>query len=199
MEGKMARIIKRYQNRKLYDTSAKRYLTLEEVAGFVETGEEVRIIDKATGDDITSVVLSKAISERIADSAGKEKVWPPALLAEMIQKRSDAVVDYLKQGFAAGAKTVKDVEEQLQQRWKRATGKDEAVGASATEELKMILHRMVEESMRFLIAKMNLPTRSEINALNERLDEIERALKIQKRSKAQTRAKRSRASQKALD
>jgi polyhydroxyalkanoate synthesis repressor PhaR len=191
----MARTIKRYANRKLYDTSAKRYLTLEEVAALVESGEEVHIIDKATGNDITSVVLSKAISERITESArkDKEKVWPPAMLSEMLQKQSDAVVDYVKQGFAAGARTVKDVEEQLQQRWKRVTGRENnAAGAGATEDLKMILHRMIEDSLRFLLAKMNLPTRAEINTLNERLEEIEKALKTKRRQSRQPHEKRSR-------
>ncbi|MBL8149845.1 MAG: phasin family protein [Blastocatellia bacterium] len=192
----MARIIKRYANRKLYDSTSKKYMTLEAVASLVEAGEDVHIIDKETGSDITEVILSKVISEMVTESAKKKKSWVPAsMLSDMIQKRSDAVVDYVKQGFAAGIKTVKDVEEQiqhqLQQQWKRVTGSEEKDGdeksntPESTEEAKTIIQRMVEESVQFLISKMNLPTRAEIVALNHRLDEIEKQLKMaRKRNKA---------------
>src|SRR5207249_5392403 len=105
-----------------------------------------------------------------------------------------AAVDYVKQRFAAGVRTVKDVEEQLQQRWKQVTGRENATGTSASEDLKVIMQRMIDESVQFLIAKMNLPTRAEINSLNARLDEIEQALKIERRAKATRATKRSRAS-----
>lgn len=183
----MARIIKRYANRKLYDMGAKKYVTLDEVASLVEAGVEIRIIDKETGGDITSVILSKAISGMISDSNGKEKAWPAAVLTEIIQKRSDAAVDYVKERLAAGMRTVKGVEEQFQQGWKRVTGREGSNGSGATEDLKQILQRMIEESVQYLIAKMNLPTRSEIQALNARLDEIERELKTHRRAKAQPR------------
>jgi polyhydroxyalkanoate synthesis repressor PhaR len=189
----MARIIKRYANRKLYDSSAKRYVKLEELAELVRGGEAVHIIDNESGGDITGVVLSKVVSEMISESARKDKTRLPAsVLTEVIQRRSDAVVDYVKQGIAASARAVKDVEEQIQQRWKRATGREESSG-SATEDLKMIIQRMVDESVQYLIGKMNLPTRAELNELNARLDEIEQALKMRRRGKPSAN-KRSRVS-----
>src|SRR5438067_564137 len=132
----MAHVIKRYTNRKLYDTSAKQYVKLEELAALVRAGEEVKIIENRTGDDITSQVLSKVISEMISESAREQKSHlPVAVLSEMIQKRSDAVVEYFKQGLAASVRTVK--------------------GMSAREDIKMVIQRMIEDSMQFLIAKMN--------------------------------------------
>ncbi|MEW6731379.1 MAG: polyhydroxyalkanoate synthesis regulator DNA-binding domain-containing protein [Acidobacteriota bacterium] len=187
------RTIKRYANRKLYDLSAKHYLTLDDLAALVEAGEQVRVIDKESGQDITSAVLSKIVSEMVSDSTDKEKAWLPAeLLTQMIQKRSDAVVGYVKQGLAAGVRTVKDMEEQLQQSWKRVTERSRA--ANATEDLKVILNRMIEESLQFLIQKMNLPTRTEWNALQARLDEIERALASRRRVRPPRAKKRSRVS-----
>ncbi len=171
----MPRVIKRYANRKLYDSTAKRYVTLEDLATLVEGGEEVKILDKKSGADITSVVLSKAITERVSSNKGEQ--WARAsVFTDLIQKRSDAVVGYVKQGFAAGVKTVKDVEEQLQQQWKRVTGNDRN-----GDDLRSILNRMIEDTVHFLISRMNLPTRSEIDTISERLDEIERWLKIERR------------------
>lgn len=57
------RIIKRYANRKLYDTRDSRYVTLQEIAEFVRGTEDVRIIDNRTKDDLTSVTLAQIIYE----------------------------------------------------------------------------------------------------------------------------------------
>ena len=56
--------IKRYSNRKLYDIARKRYVTLEEIAGRVRAGEEVRVVDHATRRDLTSVTLAQILLER---------------------------------------------------------------------------------------------------------------------------------------
>jgi polyhydroxyalkanoate synthesis repressor PhaR len=59
----MARVIKRYENRKLYDTEDKRYVCLEEVASLIRAGHNITVIDNATESDITSQTLTKIISE----------------------------------------------------------------------------------------------------------------------------------------
>ena len=58
----MARIIKRYANRKLYDTQARRYVTLAEVEGLVRQGESIKVIEQGGGADVTYSVLSKVVS-----------------------------------------------------------------------------------------------------------------------------------------
>jgi polyhydroxyalkanoate synthesis regulator protein len=55
------RIIKRYSNRKLYDTKDSRYVTLLQIAEMVRSGEEVQIIDNNTKDDLTEVTLAQII------------------------------------------------------------------------------------------------------------------------------------------
>jgi polyhydroxyalkanoate synthesis repressor PhaR len=58
------RIIKRYSNRKLYDLTESRYVTLQEVAGFLQAGDEVQILDNKTQEDITSVTLAQILYEQ---------------------------------------------------------------------------------------------------------------------------------------
>lgn len=72
----MARVIKRYENRKLYDTAAKRYVSLEDIAGLVRQGEEVAVLDNASGADLTSSTLAKVIS---GETAGSTEVQPEFL------------------------------------------------------------------------------------------------------------------------
>jgi polyhydroxyalkanoate synthesis repressor PhaR len=55
---------KRYSNRKLYDIAGRRYVTLEEIAGRVRDGEDVRVVDHDTGRDLTAVTLAQALYER---------------------------------------------------------------------------------------------------------------------------------------
>jgi polyhydroxyalkanoate synthesis repressor PhaR len=55
------RHIRRYSNRKLYDTTDKRYVTLPELAKLIQSGAEVEVTDKDTGDDLTGAVLAQVI------------------------------------------------------------------------------------------------------------------------------------------
>jgi len=57
------RTIKRYSNRKLYDTVDKHYVTLADVAGFVRNGDEVKVTDHVSGADLTSATLAQIIFE----------------------------------------------------------------------------------------------------------------------------------------
>ena len=59
----MAYIIKRYSNRKLYDTQESRYVTLEELEGMIRAGKEIRVTDASTGEDLTSVTLAQILLE----------------------------------------------------------------------------------------------------------------------------------------
>ncbi len=58
------RIVKRYPNRKLYDATARRYVTLDDIARLVRRGEDVRVLDRATNQDVTTVTLSQVLHAR---------------------------------------------------------------------------------------------------------------------------------------
>ena len=58
--------IKRYGNRKLYDTHQSRYVTLEEISRMVRSGEEIRVIDNKTQEDLTSVTLAQIMLEEVS-------------------------------------------------------------------------------------------------------------------------------------
>lgn len=66
----MPRLIKRYGSRKLYDTAESRYVGLEDVARFVRAGEDVRVVENKTGEDVTAAVLTQIISEEGRNGRG---------------------------------------------------------------------------------------------------------------------------------
>lgn len=74
-------LIKKYENRRLYDATNSRYVNLEEVAAFVQRGYDVRVVDAASGEDITRVVLTQIIADgaKTPDSS-----FPLDILRQMV-------------------------------------------------------------------------------------------------------------------
>lgn len=92
---KPRRIIKRYSNRKLYDTKDSRYVTLQQIGEMVRAGEEVQIIDNATKEDKTEVTLALIISE---DLKAKPRSVPLGTLRDLIQERGERLLSQLREG-----------------------------------------------------------------------------------------------------
>jgi len=81
-EAEAARLIKRYPNRKLYDASERRYVTLEELQGLVGAGTEVRVVDQKTGDDVTSLTLAQILLEGLRQRTAR---IPQPLLVHLVR------------------------------------------------------------------------------------------------------------------
>jgi polyhydroxyalkanoate synthesis repressor PhaR len=84
-------IIKRYSNRKLYDTSNKQYVSLDDIAIMVRSGEEVKIVDHASGDDITTLTLFQILFEEEKRIGG---LMPQVFLTRLIRSGSEAVKSF---------------------------------------------------------------------------------------------------------
>lgn len=75
----MVRLIKRYGNRKLYDTQASAYITLDSIANLVRGGHDVRVIDNDSGEDLTAMVFAQIIAEEQKKKSGNGLLSLPAL------------------------------------------------------------------------------------------------------------------------
>ena len=89
------RIIKRYSNRKLYDTKDSRYVTLLQIAEMVRAGEDVQIIDNASKEDKTDVTLALIISEELK---AKPRGIPLTTLKALIRHRGKRILTELREG-----------------------------------------------------------------------------------------------------
>ncbi len=87
-----AKVIKRYSNRKLYDTERSRYVTLDEIAKMVKAGDEVVIIDNETKEDLTSVTLTQIIYEE--EKRGSR--MPLGMLRNLIQTGGSTLQDFFE-------------------------------------------------------------------------------------------------------
>ncbi len=84
-------LIKKYGNRRLYDTESSRYITLDDLTEAVRGGADARVIDAKTGADLTQVTLTQIIME----GRGGEKILPAPLLHQLIRLGDDALADFL--------------------------------------------------------------------------------------------------------
>jgi len=104
-------VIKKYGNRRLYDTSTSQYINLEEIATLIRNGKDVRVVDAKTGQDLTRVTLTQIVVE---DAKGGPTGLPLELLRQLIvasdQVGREFVMWYLNSAFSA----YKKVRESLQ-------------------------------------------------------------------------------------
>jgi polyhydroxyalkanoate synthesis repressor PhaR len=91
----MAYVIKRYSNRKLYDTQESRYVTLDEIEELIRAGKEISVVDVSTGEDLTSVTLAQIILE---NERNRRAALPTAFLHQLI-KHGEAWQDFLQKSL----------------------------------------------------------------------------------------------------
>lgn len=84
-------VVKKYGNRRLYDTEQSRYITLEELADKIRDGAEVRVVDAKSGDDLTQQTLTQII----IDGRGAATLLPIELLTRLIRMQDDALAEFL--------------------------------------------------------------------------------------------------------
>jgi polyhydroxyalkanoate synthesis repressor PhaR len=89
------RVIKRYSNRKLYDTKGSTYVTLLQIAEMIRQGEEVEIIDNATKEDKTDVTLALIISEELRT---RPRAIPLSTLKALVRHGGERLLNQLRTG-----------------------------------------------------------------------------------------------------
>ena len=90
----MIRLIKRYESRKLYDTEESRYVSLDEISGWIRQGQEVRVQDNASGADVTSQTLTQIILD---EGRRGTSFLPSELLHDLVRLGERAMSNGLEQ------------------------------------------------------------------------------------------------------
>ena len=156
-------LIKKYANRKLYDTRASRYVTLDGIAQLVRDGHEIKVVDRDNGQDLTQVTLSQIVLE-------EEKRGPARLVdagGEMLHDRGQALLDYVRKTLNVPAEIRHEVD-------RRREG----------------LETMADDALERALRRLRIPTRRDIDRINERLDRL--AAEIRKANGAATTRPRKR-------
>lgn len=88
--------IKKYSNRRLYDSTNKRYVTLDDIAALIRDGNEVKVIDSQTGADISKVILIQVVLE---SEKNKEDILPVSFLHMLIKYGNKVAKDFFENYF----------------------------------------------------------------------------------------------------
>ncbi len=173
----MAILIKRYANRKLYNTETSRYITLRGVGELLDRGEEVRVVDNETGEDITQVALSQIL----VDNKRSREVPSDTLLTQILSRGGDAV-------YSAIRKSVDDASDGLgefQERFRQLVQRGEAVrGRSFGWERR---EREPRDESPEPAGPAMAPTRADIERLNRNLERVAASLDRLETALAQSR------------
>ena len=176
------RVIKRYSNRKLYDTKDSRYVTLLQIAEMVRGGEEVQIIDNNSKEDLTEVTLAQIIYE---EQKAHSRNVPLQTLKELIHARTEKVLADLREGpigrLIPGSKPPDEKpppsSESVPETDKDREAKPGLVD-QAKEKLEEVQHQLDERIRAILISFRPLQQlQLEVRRLNERIEELEKKLK----------------------
>src|SRR5262245_1217175 len=112
------RLIKRYGNRKLYDTSESRYITLDEIARLVRSGNDVKVIDNENGDDLTAITFAQIILE---EEKRRSSLISLGLLRELVQHGEDTLAQ-LRSQVEKGVEAIGTIGEKAGRRMQEIVG-----------------------------------------------------------------------------
>jgi len=157
-------LIKKYANRKLYDTRTSRYITLDGIAQLVREGHDIKVVDRDNGHDLTQVTLSQIV-------LSEEKRGPARLVdagGEILHDRGQALIDYVR-------KTLNVPSEIRDEVGRRREG----------------LETMADDAIERALRRLRIPTRRDIDRLNDRIDRLSAQVK---KNGSTMRSRRRRAS-----
>jgi len=104
------RLIKKYSNRKLYDTTSRHYITLDQIGELVRQGDNIQVMDRSTGEDLTAVTLSQVVLE---NERKKHGAIPESVLQQLVRGPGEALRGAVGQARAAGEDFIQRVEERV--------------------------------------------------------------------------------------
>ena len=169
------RTIKRYPNRKLYDTEAKQYITLNGIADLIRDGEEIQVVDHTTGEDLTTVTLTQIIFDQEKQQSG---FLPRSVLTGLVQAGGEKL-STLRRTLALPLDLLHHVDEEIDRRVTlliRRGELEEEEGQRLRDKL-LSQHQpsateFSEDQLERALMEHGVPTREELHQLEEKLETL---------------------------
>jgi polyhydroxyalkanoate synthesis repressor PhaR len=175
-------VIKRYPNRKLYNTESKQYITLEEISELIRRGQNVSVVDNATGEDLTALTLTQVIFEQEKKQSG---FLPHSILTDLIQAGGDRL-STLQQTLASSIGLWRHVDDEIKRRIQALVKQGEIAEAEGQRLLEKLLslgrHTPGEETpsssdelekeIEKLLEARKVPSRNEIDDILQQLETL---------------------------
>jgi polyhydroxyalkanoate synthesis repressor PhaR len=145
------RLIKKYANRRLYDASISKHVTLEDIRDLIVRGEKIKVVEDKTGEDITRLILLQVIAEQ-------EQFGKPILTTQLLESiiryyggpMQDFMAGYLEQSVAAFMKQQENVQQQISQMLTNAPPPMNTMAELTRQNMEM-WSRMQEGMLQMLV------------------------------------------------
>lgn len=138
-EEQNVRIIKKYQNRKLYDTQDSCYITLDDIANMVRKNEEVKVVDNKTKGDVTSIILTQILVDQ---EKSAKSILPLSLLKDIIRRGHGSLFEFIQQYVILGLSTEQEKREEAERYVDRLVTR----GELSKNDAKSIVKEVLESS-----------------------------------------------------
>jgi polyhydroxyalkanoate synthesis repressor PhaR len=176
--------IKKYANRKLYDTTDKRYVSRTRLSELIREGEDIIIIDNETGEDLTASIVSSLIATTRGKAGG---TVPSGVLIQLFRKGGNVLTDYAKKYVSLWQRSFVMAEDEIDNMVKglvknkeisRSEGnrlKNEIIGY--TSSIKAWISDTIDKRLKEVLSISNLATKNQVSELSARISILEKKLK----------------------
>jgi len=189
--------IKKYANRKMYDITDKRYITMDQLSKLIKSGEEVSIIDNSTGDDLTSAIVSQLIGR---EKDGKDRGVSPHVLMQLLRKGGGTLSDYAKKYTSLWQHAFTMAEDEVDKLVNRLVKEKELSRSEGsklkkeiinyTDSLKNWISDSIDKRISEALDVMHLPTKDMVNQLSDRVDALAQKIENLEKSSRKTGKKK---------
>lgn len=177
------KIVKRYANRKLYDTERSCYVTLDDISLMIRSGEDVKVIDNKSGEDLTSVTLAQIIFE----TEKKNHFMPLNLLRGLIQNSGEAISGFARDQVETVQTRAQEVQgqvtgltEKVRTQWEDKIGRqqtDVKEAISATQKNIDDFQKTLEGRIQGSVDAVSQNIRVELDEIRRRLSELKERIR----------------------
>jgi polyhydroxyalkanoate synthesis repressor PhaR len=177
-------LIKKYANRKLYDTTDKRYLTMDRLSELIKGGAEVTIVDNTTGKDLTAPIVTQLLAREKNETGA---AVPPSILMQMLRKGRGTLFGYGKKYVSLWQSAFMMSRDEIEKfinslvmdkELSEAEGKNlknEIV--SVTNQLKAWILQNIDRRVTDALKMMNLATYEQIAELTDKVEALKQQVK----------------------
>ncbi len=191
--------IKRYANRKLYDTKTKKYITLNKIAELLKAGEEVSVMDNKTGEDITAATVSQILARA---KKGQADNGASNVMIQLLRKGPGTLVDYGKKYISLWDRALTMADEEIDRLVERLVTEKEITPSEGSklkkdmlnraEDLKKWISEKTDQRVNEALDLMNLASKEQVSQLTEKIDTLTRKVqnlekKLAKKAKEEIR------------
>lgn len=176
--------IKKYANRKLYDTTDKKYISRARLSELIKQGKDIHIVDNETGEDLTASIVSSLIATTRGKAGGTVS---SGVLIQLFRKGGNALTDYAKRYVSLWQRSFVMAEDEIDHMVKglvknkeisKSEGtrlKNEIIGY--TSSIKEWISDTIDRRLKEVLSATNLATKDQVSSLTERIHILEEKLK----------------------